>query len=66
MTKASEIECVETVNDDTLWTLALRYARGIGVEKNPAKALEYLNLISKEDRYQEILRAELYAAGGVH
>lgn len=49
-------------SEDALWALALRYAHGLGVEKDEDKALKYLNLMAKEERYQEILRAELYAA----
>lgn len=59
-----ESEAAENGSDDALWTLAVRYARGIGVEKNAAKALEYLNLMSAEEHYQEILRADLYVDQG--
>lgn len=50
--------------DDALWTLALRYAHGIGVEKDAKKALEYLNLMSQEDACGELLRAELHEQAG--
>lgn len=59
-----EIEAAKNGNDDALWTLALRYARGIGVEKNVSKALQYLNCMEKDAHCQEILRAELYLTEG--
>lgn len=52
------------ISEDALWTLALRYAHGIGVEKNAKQALEYLYRMSKTEHYQEILLAELYVAIG--